>query len=69
MKAPVSRLDDDDMKNAYRALLRASVDAWELAARTGTAFVIVRDNKIVLEYPKPGQPHPAISEEDINEIS
>ena len=40
--APVSKLQDDDMQAAPTALMRAGVQARELARKTGTAVVIVR---------------------------
>jgi len=55
LKIPVSRLNDKDMQGAIKALIRARKRAWELAAQTGTAFVVMRDGKLVCEYPKPGQ--------------
>ena len=63
METPVSRLPDKDMQGAINALIRARKSAWELAARTGTAFVVMRDGKLVEEYPKPGQKEPAIPED------
>jgi hypothetical protein len=46
---PVSKLPDDDMQAAPAALTRAGVQARELARRTGTAVVIVRDGILVEE--------------------
>ncbi len=46
---PVSRLPDDDMQAAPRALVRAGHSARELARRTGTAVVVVRDGVLVEE--------------------
>ncbi len=46
---PVSKLQDDDMRAAPTALVRAGVQARELARKTGTAVVIVRDGILVEE--------------------
>ena len=46
---PVSNLPDDDMQAAPAALVRAGLQARELARRTGTAVVIVRDGILVEE--------------------
>ena len=46
---PVSKLPDDDMQAAPAALVRAGVQARELARKTGTAVVIVRDGILVEE--------------------
>ena len=46
---PVSNLPDADMRGAPAAMLRAAQRAREIAWRTGTAIVIVRDGKLVEE--------------------
>ena len=46
---PVSKLQDADMQAAPAALMRAGVQARELARKTGTAVVIVRDGILVEE--------------------
>ena len=46
---PVSKLPDDDMQAAPAALVRAGQQARELARKTGTAVVIVRDGVLVEE--------------------
>ena len=46
---PVSKLPDEDMQAAPAALVRAGVQARELARKTGTAVVIVRDGIVVEE--------------------
>ena len=46
---PVSKLQDADMQAAPAALMRAGVQARELARSTGTAVVIVRDGILVEE--------------------
>ena len=46
---PVSKLPDDDMQAAPAALVRAGVQARELARTTGTALVILRDGVLVEE--------------------
>ena len=43
----VSRLADADMQAVPAALARAAQSARELAARTGTPLVVVRDGKLV----------------------
>lgn len=43
----VSRLPDADMQAAPAALARAALRAREVAARTGTPLVVVRDGKLV----------------------
>ena len=45
---PVSKLQDDDMQAAPTALMRAGVQARELARKTGTAVVIVRVTRSIL---------------------
>lgn len=39
MQAPVSRLEDSDLKKAPQALMRAAENARQLAEKTGTPFV------------------------------
>jgi hypothetical protein len=55
---PVSKLPDDDMQAAPAALVRAGVQARELARQTGTAVVIVRDG-ILVEERVDDSTHPA----------
>jgi len=43
----VSRLQDADMQAAPAALARAALRAREVAARTGTPLVVVRDGELV----------------------
>ncbi len=51
MKNPLqSELPDADMQAAPRALLRAAQRAREIARRTKTPLVIVRDGRLVEEY-------------------
>lgn len=51
MKNPLeSELPDADMQAAPRALLRAAQRAREIARRTNTPLVIVRDGHLVEEY-------------------
>jgi len=60
LNAPiVSRLTDADMQAVPAALARAALRARELAARTGTPLVVVRDGKLIeavvqLDVEKPG---------------
>ena len=44
---------DEDVRNISAALERAARRARELAARTHTALVTMRDGKLVTEYPSP----------------
>jgi hypothetical protein len=55
---PVSKLPDDDMQAAPTALVRAGLKARELARKTGTAVVIVR-NGILVEELVDDSPQPA----------
>lgn len=45
----VSKLPDEDMQAAPAALVRAGLEAREVARTTGTAVVIVRDGILVEE--------------------
>ena len=49
MTSQISKLQDDDMQAAPTALMRAGVQARELAQKTGTAVVIVRNGILVEE--------------------
>jgi hypothetical protein len=42
-----SKLDDPDMQAAPKALLRAARRAREIARKTGTAIVVMRDGKLI----------------------
>ncbi len=46
---PISRLPDRDMQGAPAALLRAAQRAREVAIRTGTPLVVVKDGKVIEE--------------------
>ena len=48
-RAPVSQLPDAAMQGVDAALLRAAQRARDVARRTGTALVIVRDGVLVEE--------------------
>ena len=50
-KKPLSEAKDEDARNATAALERAAKRAREIAARTQTEIVVMRDGKIVKEYP------------------
>jgi hypothetical protein len=51
MRDPMqSQLPDADMQAAPRALLRAAQRAREVARRTNTPLVIVRDGELVEEF-------------------
>lgn len=43
----ISHLQDADMQAAPAALLRAAQRAREMAARTGTPLIIVRDGQLI----------------------
>ncbi|HEY9713943.1 MAG TPA: hypothetical protein V6C72_10760 [Chroococcales cyanobacterium] len=43
---------DEDLKGALAALRRAAKRARELAQQTGTAIVVIRDGKLVREFPQ-----------------
>jgi hypothetical protein len=45
----VSRLEDNDMQAVPVALARAAQRAREIAARTGTPLIVVRDGKLIEE--------------------
>lgn len=60
-KQPVSCLPDPDMQAAPAALLRAARRAREIAQRTGTAVVVMRDGKLVEEHPALPRPVPPAS--------
>ena len=42
---PISQEKDPDMRTAHEALIRAGQRAREIAAKTGTAVVVMRDGK------------------------
>ncbi len=46
-----SLLPDQDMQSSLPALIRAAKHARELAARTQTEFIVIRDGKLVREIP------------------
>lgn len=50
---PTSRLSDPDMKAAPAALVRAAQRARELAARTHTPLIVVKNGKMVEEAVSP----------------
>lgn len=52
----VSRLADADMQAAPVALARAAQRAREIAARTGTPVIVMRDGKLVEEMVTPAEP-------------
>lgn len=45
-----SKLPDADMQGSYKALLRAALRAREIARKTNTPLVIVRDGVLVEEW-------------------
>jgi len=53
-----SHLPDADMQAAPRALLRAAQRAREIARRTGTPLVIIRDGVLVEEMVESDEPTP-----------
>ncbi len=52
----VSRLPDADMQAVPRALLRAARSARDLARRTGTAVVLMRDGELIEDAVGEAQP-------------
>jgi hypothetical protein len=52
----VSSLEDNDMKAVPAALARAAQRAREIAARTGTPLIVVRDGKLIEEMVTPDIP-------------
>lgn len=52
MKQLTSKLQDHDMQQAPKTLVRAAKRAREIAQQTGTAVVVVRDGQLVREIPK-----------------
>ncbi len=48
-KPPLSKLAAPDMQAAPVALARAAQRAREIAARTGTPLIVIRDGKLVEE--------------------
>jgi hypothetical protein len=50
-KSLESRLPDADMQEAPKALLRAARRAREIAKRTGTGVIVLRDGVVVEESP------------------
>ena len=50
-KSLESRLPDTDMQEAPKALLRAARRAREIAKRTGTGVIVLRDGVVVEESP------------------
>jgi hypothetical protein len=51
-RKPVPRLQDPDMIGSMAALIRASKRARQLAADTGTRFVVIRNEQLVCEIPQ-----------------
>lgn len=52
MKEKGSIQSDSDMQGATAALIRSARKARELAARTRTEFVVIRDGVLVREIPE-----------------
>jgi hypothetical protein len=52
MTQQISQLPDPDMQGAAAALVRAAKRARKLAAQTGTEIVVMRDGKLIREFPK-----------------
>lgn len=48
---PLSEARDPDLRHVQVALERAAKRARELAARTGTGVVYMREGRIITEYP------------------
>ncbi|MBF0109076.1 MAG: hypothetical protein HQL76_07875 [Magnetococcales bacterium] len=56
---PLSQAEDADVRHVMQALERTSRRAREIAFQTRTALVVVREGRLVREYPV----HPDIQEE------
>ena len=52
MTQETSPLPDPDMQKATAALIRAAKQARKLASQTGTEIVVMRDGKLIREFPK-----------------
>lgn len=52
MTQEISPLPDPDTQDATAALIRAAKRARKLAAQTGTEIVVMRDGKMIREFPK-----------------
>jgi hypothetical protein len=52
VKEVISIHSDSDMQGATAALIRSAKKARELAARTRTEFVVIRDGVLVREIPE-----------------
>ncbi|MCC7530388.1 MAG: hypothetical protein IT342_17820 [Candidatus Melainabacteria bacterium] len=52
MTQEISPLPDPDTQDATAALIRAAKRARKLAAQTGTEIVVMRDGKMISEFPK-----------------
>ncbi|AHE98351.1 hypothetical protein [Thioalkalivibrio paradoxus] len=53
---PIETATNADLRNSHAALLRAARRARELAARTGTAIVVVRNGVLEHIHPTPEAP-------------
>jgi len=66
---PVSHLPDDDMRAAPAALVRAGLQARELARSTGTAMVILRGGILVEERADDSSPSAKAPTGQLSEIA
>jgi hypothetical protein len=52
VKKSESHIEDPDMVNSMKALVRAGKRARKLAEETGTRLVVVRDGRLIREKPQ-----------------
>jgi hypothetical protein len=55
LKQKDSEIQDADIQNSFAALKRAAKRAREIAIQTGTPLIIVRNGKLVKEFPQASQ--------------
>lgn len=59
---PIEMADSADLRGSWVALQRAAVRARELAAKTGTALVVIRHGSLEHLYPQTPQAAPHVQE-------
>jgi hypothetical protein len=62
-KKPIENARDNDLRLSHQALMRAARRAHELAARTGTAIVIIENGVLKYIEPKPEEIAPRLHED------
>ena len=60
---PIDRAANADLRNSGIALRRAAQRAREIAAKTGTALVVVRNGVLEHVYPAGPEPIPAVAQD------